>query len=69
MSGRSSPAAALMIVDLPEPDGPNSTVTPGDSTSNAISIWVVGKWCCSVTEKLIASAAILVLCLPILAEA
>ena len=42
-SGRSSPAAAEMIVDLPAPDGPNSTVTPGVGTSNAMSICTDGK--------------------------
>ena len=32
-----------MTVDLPAPDGPNSTVTPGEGTSNAISICTEGK--------------------------
>ena len=30
LRGRNNPAAAPMMVDLPEPDGPNSTTTPGE---------------------------------------
>src|SRR5207244_1835524 len=32
-SGRSRPAIALSVVDLPAPDGPNRMVTPGRATN------------------------------------
>ena len=56
-SGRNSPATALMIVDLPEPEGPNSTVTPGVGTSNATSIRTSGKRWRRATERLIGPSA------------
>ena len=50
------PAAALMMVDLPAPDGPNSTVTPAEGTSKAMSMSMVGNRWRSRNNRLIGRA-------------
>jgi hypothetical protein len=36
-SGRSRPVIAVMMVDLPQPEGPKNAVTPGVGDSKATS--------------------------------